>query len=405
MITTNISERFELRFDPASHRRRIAGTDVILHCHHYNSRIQRTIESAQAVDGRGLFVATAEEVFAAQLATAFLAEDDERTRLDVAAALYSHLGYGTLDFSSLSAGVVLAPTSHFAEGWRAGFPNAGRPVCSLTAGYLQAALHAITGDRVRVEEEQCTLQDDTAPCRFRVHRDRAEPPSSGTTGRRSPSALDSASSVTQLPPIERSHNVDAAAILDALVALPLVGDASGLVPAFNVYLASTPADFYNLVCIRFVEAMTSHGLGTLAREQLISDAESCGMNTFRGIMASTEWDALVAPMIRDERDPLFAIIAVSNALGWGNWHVSEYHAPDRARFVSLNGYEAQGLLDWAERVTEPGCLMLTGVAAGILELLHGVGTIEERFGQYFSQETACRGVGDDHCKFEVEVAQ
>ena len=46
--------------------------------------------------------------------------------------------------------------------------------------------------------------------------------------------------------------------------------------------------------------------------------------------------------------------------------------------------------------------MLTGVAAGVMELVYGEGTIEERFGTFASREQRCISRGDSSCNFNVE---
>ena len=127
------------------------------------------------------------------------------------------------------------------------------------------------------------------------------------------------------------------------------------------------------MAIRFVEEMERVNLGRVARVQLMNDAESCAMNTFRGIMASAEWDALVAPMVRQRGDALFGILAVSNALGWGNWRAVAHEPEESLVLATVNGYEAAGYGELRGQASQPQCLMLTGVAAGLMELLYGMG--------------------------------
>jgi hypothetical protein len=55
-ISSSIAERLALRYDAPSGRRVIAGKDVLLHCHHYNARLQRSVEAADLVDGKRLIV-------------------------------------------------------------------------------------------------------------------------------------------------------------------------------------------------------------------------------------------------------------------------------------------------------------------------------------------------------------
>lgn len=392
--TPALAERLALHYDAPSYRRVIAGKDVILHCHHYNSRLQRTIESADLIDGKRLIVAAAEGVFAEHVGHALRAGDDLAARWAVAAMLYSHLGFGRLDFSRVAEGVVVGSASHFVEGWIAGLGRPDRMVCSFAEGYIQGAVHAVTGELVHAREVEC-MATGAAACRFELVRGRAEP-----LVRSDKRPLEFAAK--QGGQYLRSPSVDEQAILDALVAMPIVGGEDGLIPAFGVYLASMPADFYNRICIGFVEEMRRVGRGTTAERLLIADAENCGMNTFRGIMGSAEWDGMIAPMLRAPDDALFAVIAISNAFGWGNWHITSLESGRTATLESLNGYEALGVRELRGSAAAPQCYMLTGVAAGILELIYGEGALSERFGTFHAVEEGCIGCGAPSCRFRVE---
>ncbi len=395
----SLSARFELSFEPERYRRWIAKKEVVIHCHHYNARIQKTIEGATAIDGKSIFVTSAEAVFAEQIADSVRDTDSLEEMWRVATALYAHLGYGKLDVSDVSSGIVTASHSHFVEGWRAGFALRSEPVCSLTEGFLQGAIATITGRPVYVREIQCQLAGSQC-CRFAIDDGRSEPVMTIDRHVHTHNSDDHSSITTPVT----SPNVDERKIIDALVEMPIHGNEDGLIPAFNVFLANTPADFYNLACIRFLEAMDEVNLGDVARSQLFEDAETCGMNTFRGIISSAEWDALIAPMIVDPSDTLFGIIAVSNALGWGNWRVTEHTAGETLTLVSANGYEASGYRLLRDDAQDPTCLMLCGVSAGIMELLYGEGSIQERFGQFAATENGCRACGQGHCGFGVEAA-
>ena len=74
--TVDLRPRLDLHYNPATFRRVIAGKDVIIHCHHYNSRIQRTVEGAAEIDGKALLHGAAEAVFADHLGRALTAGDD-----------------------------------------------------------------------------------------------------------------------------------------------------------------------------------------------------------------------------------------------------------------------------------------------------------------------------------------
>ena len=388
------ADRFALTYNPASYRRLIAGTEVILHCHHYNSRIQNTVEGATQIDGKALIRAAAEAAFAPMIAHACREGDDAATRHAVGQHLYAHLGYGWYERTEHGA---IATAAHFVEGAHAvnARPGSGptTPVCTFTEGYLQAAHVAATGELVQFVERAC-MRAGATHCEFELVRGRSVP--LATHAKR---ALDFAP--RPLPALPAS-NIDGQAILDALVAMPIHGNSLGLIPAFGVYLASTPADFYNRVSIEFVLEMSKVGLGRHARQLLVYDAETCAMNTFQGIMASSEWDGLIAPMIRVPDDRLFGVVAVSNAFGWGNWHVTKHDGGNSVRLESFQGYEALGYREHCGSAREPECLMLTGVAAGIMELIYSTGSLDERFGTFASEEHHCIAAEHGTCTFGAE---
>lgn len=388
-------KRFTLDFDFDNFRRRIAGKEMVVHCHHYNARLQNAIESVSQIDGKKIISSSAETVFSEQIGNLFTDADSIEDQWQIATELYAHLGYGRLDISRLEAGEIEATSSHYVEGWSVCFGDVKRPICTFTEGCLQGMVHRITGDLVTVREIECMHQG--APrCRFVLDHNRTEP----FTSNEKKSFLFTPMSSGEFL---NSQAVDEEKIIGALAELPLSGNDEGLIPQFNVYLASTPADFYNLVTIRFIETMGDTNRLNTARRLLLFCAEVCGLMTFRGIMQSPEWDALIEPMIENDTDRLLAIIAISNGLGWGNWHVVTHQPEISLQLQSLNGYEAIGYREYREQSDTPQCLMFTGVAAGIMELLYGEGTVEELYGSYLSNETSCICCGDDNCCFEAHI--
>ncbi len=112
-------------------------------------------------------------------------------------------------------------------------------------------------------------------------------------------------------------------------------------------------------------------------------------------------------MIQEEGDNIFGVLAVSNALGWGDWHILEHEIGESLQLASSRGYEARGYAEYRGDSTRAECLMLTGFAAGIMELLYGEGSIRERFGQFLSYEDdclCCQGHARKYCSLSVEIA-
>ena len=391
----HLRQRFSLNYESASYRRLIGKKEVVIHCHHYNARLQNIIEGTHQIQGKEIILSTAEEVFAEYIQDFIRDDDDLITKWQVAANLYAHLGYGALDLSQIEHNFVTASSSHYVEGWKTGFQNSNHPICTFTEGYLQGVIYGIIGEAVTVQETSCINAGDDC-CKFQIDRSRTKPISFST---KKPIDLD------LLPATDYQHNsnIDEQRIIDALVEMPFVGNEEGLIPAFNVYLANTPADFYNLVCIRFLEAMKQADLYSTAKELLLFAGEVCALNTLRGILISPEWFELIAPMVQEEADCLYGLIAVTNGLGWGNWHVLEYEPEEMLKLEALNGYEALGYLEYRGQSQTAQCLMLTGVSAGIMELMHGDGTVKERVGTYASEETSCMCCGQSSCVLEVEI--
>jgi len=389
-----LTERFNLVFDPYTYRRIIGKKEVVIHCHHYNARLQNIIEGTKQINGKAIILSAAEEIFSDYIHNFVELEDTLDDKWQIAAKLYAHLGYGHLDLSKINQGIVTSSSSHFVEGWKAGFIESNCPVCTFTEGYLQGVIHGITGKSVYVQEKACMNMGADA-CQFIVDKSRTNSityPPKRTLNFKPKSTSQFAES-----------NIDEEKIINALVEMPFYGNNQGLIPAFNVYLANTPADFYNSICIRFMESMKEQGLFNTAKNLLLFAGEVCAVNTLRGIIISAEWYELIAPMVQEESDNLYGLIAVTNGLGWGNWHVINYEPGERLLMEALNGYEALGYLEYKGEAKEPQCFTLTGVAAGIMALLHGEGTVEERVGTYGSEESHCICCQEISCKFQVEL--
>lgn len=390
---TELQNRLQFIYHTDSFRRTLGNTEVVIHCHHYNARIQEVIEGSRQIDGKQILLTTAEAVFANCLAHLLKPQDDRVDKCQLAEALYAQLGYGTLDLSHLDEGLVTASASHFVEGWNAGFQERTEPVCTFTEGYLQGVIYAITGKLVYVREQACMIADEPL-CRFAIDFQRQEP-----------LAHYPKHCITQIPvqstmPMITTH-FDTQEVSNRLFTLPLYGNKRGVIPMFGVYLAHVPADFLNLVTLRFIEEMNKKQLFRAARQVMIDIAEHCGINTFNGFLNSPEWKQLFAPKVKNAQDKLFAIIAVSNVLGWGNWQVIEHTPAESLILQSFNGYEGFGIKEYGYSATTPHCFMLTGVSAGIMSLIYGEGSLKERFGRYVAEETQCIACGDSTCRFEV----
>ena len=164
-------------------------------------------------------------------------------------------------------------------------------MCSFTEGYLQGAVHAVTGAAVRVREVECMARG-AERCRFEI--DRGERPAVAANHKEPTIAI------PREPggPYVKSAHVDEQAIIDAVVGMSIVGDEAGLIPAFSVYLASMPADLQKLVVDAAVEASAHE-----RKKDAEFVAAAAGRLTAKGAVLTTpdkaKFIALIAP-IQDE---------------------------------------------------------------------------------------------------------
>jgi len=370
------------------------GTNLIIHCHHYNSRLQRTIENCKLIDGKAVFKKAVASGFI-ELLENIVKEKKDATKEEIAAEAFSMLGFGKLDLSQLKDGKLYSSHSHYVEGWKCGSLKKSGCVCSFTEGYLGAAIKFISGDDVLVEEVSC-MNEGQESCEFKFS------PSKDLEIKAPIKKKRIALEVKNQE--EDSSNIDKEVIVEAVMGLPLEGNNEGLIPAFNVYLGLMPKDVYNLMCFNFVKEMDQKGMKDLAVSLLIEDAENCALNTFGGILQSDEWAGLIQPMVKEERDKIFGLVAVANALGWGRISIHSHKDRDSLRLSSSNGYEADGYLELYEEDNYNKCFMLTGICAGLMELIYEKGELEDRSGRYIGKEDKCLCKKDELCTFESKHA-
>lgn len=371
--------------------------NTVVHCHHYNSRLQRTIENSQVVDGSRIFSRTAEAVFYKQIKKLLEIKKLPKTALlECAQELYAYQGFGQLDFNQLRVGRVTSSSSHFVNGWNVGHAKEGRKVCSFTEGYIAAVQRLFSGEPAEVRETQC-MSEGAEECVFEVSCSTEQPLSYESI------SYNENANAKMLPEAVVSQNVDMIAVRNAVFGMPIFGNTEGLIPAFNVYLAHMPKDFYNIVSLLFLNEMEKQGMDEMGMYLLELDAETCAMNTFSGIMNSDEWSALIQPMIKSVEDNMFGLVAVANALGWGSMEISQLKPWESMQIQSINGYEAEGLIVDGKQLNSK-CPMLTGVTAGLMALVFGDGEFNSRMGMFKTVEDLCLSKGDAFCNFETQAA-
>ncbi|MGV7222318.1 MAG: hypothetical protein ACQ9MH_12410 [Nitrospinales bacterium] len=198
-------------------------------------------------------------------------------------------------------------------------------------------------------------------------------------------------------------NIDENKIYEALSESPLCGNEKGLIPAFGVLMTNGPADYYNLLNIQYMEEMVKIGLTSTAKNMLELISENCAMNSFRSILHSEDWNELLSPMVKNDHDKVSGLFALINHLGWGAWYIKEHTPGQSLTVTSSNSYTGLGYLKWRGHSDSGKCYCHAGFSVGIMELIYGQGSPEQRYGTYLSEEKDCIAINGELCEIKAEI--
>lgn len=147
-------------------RRCEGAAELELHDGHHHTRMHEILAGIPELDGTGVLRAHAKAAFADALAQ-LLDGVHEAERGAQAEAYYAYLGLGMVWLDTITSGELHAPTSHVARAWMRRENVAPAHVCTLTEGFLEAAVAALTGRTAVIREVACAAAD--APrCRFAI---------------------------------------------------------------------------------------------------------------------------------------------------------------------------------------------------------------------------------------------
>ncbi len=406
----------EFGYDFATNRLVVGGEPMVIHCHHYNCFLQRSIQDAEYIDSAPILVGAAAEVVFAQLTDLLSRTPDIPARKATVEALYRACGLGLIDLGALTdrGGEVRTRSTHYSIGWREKFGRSRAPVDFFSTGFLAGALAAIYNlpvADVQARQTACLSTGATedafvlgrGPANFTIFAPRQNPVLN--------SVRDDAEPVTA---------VDRQAITRAVAAMPLPVNGEGLIPAFGVYVTRMYADYYNRISFAFEREMVALGgrEGVAAAASLLVEAgHVCAFHTMGGVMISPEWDALVLPMIETREDWLHGIIAFANACGWGTWRVLDL-TPQGATFRVYNDYELVGYRRMYGTADHGISYLATGGAAGLMNLIYlgDIRTKPDLTPEYYDrlfkgkrafhgEMTACQAMGDPYTEVRVVLAE
>lgn len=375
----------------------------VVHSHHYNTALVRSLLEMERIDARGILRSAAAELAMEALRERPGGEDP----LAAAGELFRESGLGRLDLSGIRSGggTAVVEHSHFAEGWSQKFGRSKEPVCALPEGFLAGALAAAYGRRFEVAEIACVARGDRE-CRF-LATDAGDPPAAPDlrTFPAAPLAL----------PAPSAPAFDEQAVVAALLDTPLCADREGRILALGGSLTHLWADFYSRVSAQFereVPAIMGAKFSNLPSLVLTEAGHSYAFHTFGGILRSEQWHQRVVPLLTSREDWLHAMVAVINLLGWGSWRVHTLVPHERVTVRVYEGYEATGYRRQFGPATGPRCYLARGTVAALMNLLY-VGDIESRpeltpsyYNLLFRSplsfravETRCNAADDPYCEF------
>ena len=163
--------------------------------------------------------------------------------------------------------------------------------------------------------------------------------------------------------------IDRVKIIDNLSKLNVCGDENGLIEGYNVYVNQLPTAFWNGFAERIIKSVGDDFID--AADYLLTNcAQSCGYHTGWGIINSTEWKSVVAPMIEKvPEDVLHGAFAVFTAWGWAKSEVVEL-IPNEKMVVRAYDYYESDVIKYGKS-NIPCAFMIRGVSAAFMDLAYG----------------------------------
>lgn len=393
----------------------MSGEPLIFHCNFYNYFLQKTILLDPTLDMEQVIRAAAAEV-----ARGVLAEAQGKPAAEIfqiATDTFAELGFGTIDFSGLTAegGEVQVPVSHYGTCLRqASGADFAEPQCWFDAGFSVGVCEVAFG------LEPGGLDAEILACQSQgAEAGKIKVGAGELTVYTSPGIGHHVDSATLPPPAadnDPTSKVDESAILAALGTLDFSGNEEGLLPRFGVMLTNHLGNFYNRISFEFVKRMGASGLLEAAEMLLVEAGYRCAFHTFGGIMSSPEWDAVIKPSCQGWKDWVHGMVATINALGWGVYRVAELE-DNKLVLRIYDDYESCGFKGMYGDADRPVSYLAQGGAAGIMNLIK-VGNIEgkptldfdfycevfENDARYEATQTKSIASGDEYTEIVVSRA-
>jgi hypothetical protein len=224
-------DRDDTRFEVAA--------ELAVHDDVHHMRMQEIVGSIPALDGAGALRDVARASFTEALGHVLDGVDDGGARVGLIEGYYAYLGLGMVWLDTLESGVIEAPTALVAAAWARTRPSGTRTACSVTEGFLEAAVRMITGRHAEVRE--ILDADPGTRCRYAVtlHDAAAQPERSPTSG----------AHLRLLPPASR---------------IPFEAGFDGLIEIDGRHFAHVPAGLYAQALADWLAMAVGRGAPVLA---------------------------------------------------------------------------------------------------------------------------------------------
>lgn len=196
-------------------------------------------------------------------------------------------------------------------------------------------------------------------------------------------------------------------IIEDMSKIKVIPNEDGIIYAFNVLINQLPVIFWNLFSKTLVESV-SDDLKDAAEELLVNAAHECGYHTGYGIITSSEWNAIVKPMVNSVEDILHGAFAVFTAWGWADAEIVEL-IPNEKMVVRAYDYYEADIARLYSNVKSPrlSAYLIRGVSAAFMDLAYGGPYDPEgKSGIYTFRCKQTKGIemGDDYGEFIVYKA-
>ena len=332
----------------------IGGENMTFHCHHYLTILQKTLYDAEYIDAFMMMASCSADSVYNQLSNLCDGLSIEESKI-LAQDIYKIFGNGLIDLTSMDEnGCEIKTTkSILSKTWIIQFEKSDKPVDPYTTGFIAAAYAVIYKKNLKDLNISQTTEMASGD-KFNTHIIKIDKPNITIYPKKTKIEY----TTIEKPKSKWEH---AQLITDTFANAHknFVGNEEGFIYGFGVYIVNTQVDYINRIQFEFMHAVKEvageYGI-TLASELLMQAGYACGFFTMGGIMTSPEWEGAVKPYLKTKEDWIYAIIALTNNMGWGYQYIAElskdkmvyrcYDSFEDLSYISMYG-KSEEFTHWA----------------------------------------------------------